>query len=351
MKKPVFTILFLLLSFFLAGQINEGLVAKYYFNDGSLNDEMGNVNGVPYNTFFTTDRFGNPEAALGFDMIMQSNVSLGDNFDDLFALPDTSFSFAFWFKTTDTSNTNVLMISKYGNVNCWEDQRELFIRINASKRVEMVYYSELGFTRYRCVEGDTEIEDTLWHHAVVNYNGALDGNDGLDRVGIYVDNVAQVTSLIAGEGELGDIPDGSAHLSLGAPLGSSGNICSIRFLDGALDDMRFYDRLLDADDVDALFNEPNPFSEISDPSESNLAIYVYPNPGPSPITFKYSLEEPSAVHLAIFSSTGRLVDQLLASQSKGMQQLTWTNEGLPPGMYFYHLTAGERSAKGKMVLK
>jgi hypothetical protein len=144
------------------------------------------------------------------------------------------------------------------------------------------------------------IEDTLWHHAVFNYDGSLDGNDGQNRVEIYLDNVKQETQL-SSTGILGDIQNGTAHLSLGVPLGSTGNICGGSYFDGVMDDIRLYNRTLSDAEVDTLYNEENPFSSIEE-MIINPTVF-YPNPAGNFITLDISMDKFDEI--AIYSLHGQ----------------------------------------------
>lgn len=349
MKYFLLTVTFYLIVGIAMGQVEQGLVAKYYFNDQSFDDEVGNIDGTPYNMLFTTDRFNNPFAAIGFMSDDQSSVSFGDNFDEIFAHADGSFSFSFWVKTGDTSINSALIISKYGNSNCGEDQREFFITINTDKRVALVYYSALEWSSYRIIEGSKQILDTLWHHVVVNYEGAIDENNGLDRINMYIDYDLQELTLSDSMGILGDIQNGTAHLSLGTALGSGGNLCGSSFYYGHFDDFRIYNRLLSVAEVDTLFNEPNPFTGNFEYALQPYKIDVFPNPFTTTTTLSYNLDKPSTATINIFNHQGQIIEKIEQEQPKGEQQVQWNAEGLPAGMYYFRIQAGDMAGGGKMV--
>jgi hypothetical protein len=79
-------------------------------------------------------------------------------------------------------------------------------------------------------------------------------------------------------------------------------------------------------------------------------IKISPNPFFSTITFKCSFAVPSEVTLSIFNSFGDLVHQVKEYQSFGEHTIIWQPEGLPPGMYFYHLNSfGNSAATGRII--
>jgi hypothetical protein len=91
-------------------------------------------------------------------------------------------------------------------------------------------------------------------------------------------------------------------------------------------------------------NEPSVISQQS-------SLNIYPNPFTNETTFSISLDEPSQVNLVLMDRMGRLVATVLDdSLAKGTHSISWNAEGLPSGIYFYHLTAGNQSSTGKLVV-
>ena len=64
----------------------------------------------------------------------------------------------------------------------------------------------------------------------------------------------------------------------------------------------------------------------------------------------YTLDKPCIVTLRIFNSQGQQVSEFILHQPNGHQKVQWNAEGLPSGMYYYRLHAGEKVGSGKMVL-
>jgi hypothetical protein len=78
---------------------------------------------------------------------------------------------------------------------------------------------------------------------------------------------------------------------------------------------------------------------------------VHPNPFSFFTTIEYELQEPVQVSLIVFNHLGKQIETLInQQQQQGKHQVTWNAEGLPPGIYFYRLQAGEQSVTGKMVV-
>lgn len=89
---------------------------------------------------------------------------------------------------------------------------------------------------------------------------------------------------------------------------------------------------------------------IDENSELSSMVKLFPNPFITSTTIKYQLDHPSEVTISIFNSFGEQVELIRQKQSQGKQQVVWNAEGLPSGIYFFTLKAGEQVASGKLVL-
>jgi hypothetical protein len=79
--------------------------------------------------------------------------------------------------------------------------------------------------------------------------------------------------------------------------------------------------------------------------------YNYPNPFNPVTTIHYSLSLAGHVTLNIYDASGQLISELVDGyRSPGEHESTFDATGLPSGLYFYRLEAGQNSASGKMVL-
>jgi photosystem II stability/assembly factor-like uncharacterized protein len=77
----------------------------------------------------------------------------------------------------------------------------------------------------------------------------------------------------------------------------------------------------------------------------------YPNPFDDQTTITFELESRSKVQLHIYSPGGQLIRTMLDQQLEaGAHQAIFEVENLPPGIYFYVLSAGSSREFGKMVL-
>jgi hypothetical protein len=326
--------------------VTDGLIAKYSFNNGNADDEQGSVNGTIHNTVLTTDRFGCLDHAYSFSSADTSFITLGDNFDEVIAQADSSFSFSFWFKLNgDTNSYRPVLLAKYGNSGCGEDQREFFLLMDTNK-VQFYYFTTLYFGDVRGINGTTIINDTNWHHLVVNYNGNIDDNDGLDRVEFYLDNNPDSTYLAYINGGLGDIQNSSAHFSIGPALSSNGNVCvgSNNFFSGKMDDILIFNRALSVAEIDLLYNDENPcLTKINTADLSNPIVRIYPNPASSYCNFE---SEIPIMSIHIINVTGSVVRSY-----SGGNILKISMKELPKGMYYMkgHLSNNEQFVKKLLI--
>ncbi|MCF7803314.1 MAG: T9SS type A sorting domain-containing protein [Candidatus Marinimicrobia bacterium] len=78
----------------------------------------------------------------------------------------------------------------------------------------------------------------------------------------------------------------------------------------------------------------------------------YPNPFNPTTQISFTLQEQSQTTLKVYNSLGQLVETLVGNQSmsQGTHNVTFNGAGLPTGVYFYELTAGDYSEMNKMVL-
>jgi len=77
----------------------------------------------------------------------------------------------------------------------------------------------------------------------------------------------------------------------------------------------------------------------------------YPNPFNPTTTIKYALPKASKVKLGMFNVLGQKVAALInARQAAGYHEVTFNANGLPSGIYYYRLEAGERIVKTRKLV-
>jgi hypothetical protein len=100
--------------------------------------------------------------------------------------------------------------------------------------------------------------------------------------------------------------------------------------------------------VSALVTGVNENTEL--PNEFHLS-QNYPNPFNPSTTISFSIPSQSYVSLKVFDALGREVSVLVSQElTAGTYSHQWTSTGLPSGVYFYRLQAGNFSESRKLVL-
>ena len=78
---------------------------------------------------------------------------------------------------------------------------------------------------------------------------------------------------------------------------------------------------------------------------------IQPNPVREECLIRFSLGKDSDVRLAVFDITGRLIKELVHKRlSPDDYQVSWNTDGLPCGVYFIHLRAGNESQIERIVI-
>ncbi|MBT4397170.1 DUF2341 domain-containing protein, partial [archaeon] len=215
------------------------------FSGNKINGTLGNLS---QNTIPSWTSSGKLFGALDFDG--EDYVSFGDSLDSTTTGEDKKFSYSVWIKPESPLST-CFIIGKVADSSCSESQRQYFLRLSSSGVLDFLWYGALDASSYRGVKGTTYITDlSKWHHVVVNYDGSIDTNDGLDRVEIYLDGVEESKELWLSSGSLLGIQDSTAHLGIGKALDPSGSACGgTNFFNGTIDEVAIWNRTLSEEEI------------------------------------------------------------------------------------------------------
>jgi hypothetical protein len=101
-----------------------------------------------------------------------------------------------------------------------------------------------------------------------------------------------------------------------------------------------------------LYKGPSDISAWDADVPTKYALFQnYPNPFNPSTTIEFALPHAGFVTLKVFNVLGKEVATLMAGEhAAGTFKATWDASGLPSGVYFYRLTAGEYFQTQKMVL-
>jgi hypothetical protein len=222
----------------LPSNLQQGLVGYWPFC-GNANDESGNGNdGVVNGATLTEDRFGNANAAYGFDGSNFITISDNDNLDLV-----SDFSISSWFNANSFPGNNFggpinliackrnstpsNIIDGFGGYGIWET--------NGAHVVSTQSFPNAGTQNYPST--DFNIQTSNWYSYTVTYN---DTTDSL----IYFLN----GQVIFQESVPLDIQNNPYDLFLGA-LGSTPTY----FFNGSLDDIGIWNRALTPEEVQELY--------------------------------------------------------------------------------------------------
>jgi hypothetical protein len=212
-------------------------IARYKF-DGNTNDETGNFNATNYGATLTTGVKGVVDTAYYFDgndYIGRTSTNLGFN-------GKAEISISLWINTSQTSgriiqkavsdgwNTFAVMLSS-GKIYC------------TPQSIELNQYPE-WITSSTVSTGE-------WKHIMFTFKkNAINSTDGK----IYVDNVEQTCAYTANRYSSNfTMYETSNSLLFGVRPYSMSD-----YLNGKLDNVRIYDRMITASEVTEIYNAEKP---------------------------------------------------------------------------------------------
>ncbi len=219
--------------------LEDGLVAWYPFNNGSLEDISGTGNdGDDFGTTsIVTNRFNQVNQALEFDG-STSKIYLGsdDSIDYLFSTDarDSSFSVSAWFNVY----TLAYQFGGYPILHIGTNSPNW--QFNLGLRDE-TYGGELYTGSHGMLPsnltGDNSVSTNVWHHAIVTYSGET------HTANLYLDG--QIIDSGVYEGGGSDCEQDSVFIGYGKAWGSH--------FSGKIDDIRIYNRVLHQGEIALLY--------------------------------------------------------------------------------------------------
>ncbi|MCB0643179.1 MAG: T9SS type A sorting domain-containing protein, partial [Phaeodactylibacter sp.] len=94
---------------------------------------------------------------------------------------------------------------------------------------------------------------------------------------------------------------------------------------------------------------------ISNTKETDILVASLentPNPFSTTTQISFNLKDNADVELRVYDALGRVVSSIQDYRTSGEQAMTYTNDGLQTGMYFYSLYAnGLLAGTGKMIVE
>jgi uncharacterized membrane protein len=242
LKRFYLNIIVLLLFVITAkAQKEKNVVAKFTFNNKSLVNEINSKPAKAIGKSFVNDRFGNAESAIFLYGGNGSYINLGT--DD--SLKPTKGTIALWFNMENATfhgagyGVNPFILTKNNNGDDFFEgysmvydyyTRRIWAGATFSEKIQLGIYSI------------DKVKLLTWNHIVMTYND--------DSLSFYLNGKRQSTIL---KNFRSVFLKGDSVM-----IGNSANKKNSRFFNGLIDDIYIYDRVLNAQEVKELYEQPNP---------------------------------------------------------------------------------------------
>ena len=304
-------------AFSATAQLNNGLVGHWTFTAGNTADISGNMHdGTIQGTVTgTTDRSGGSGCAMLFPgTASRIAVPYSTDFD---IAPSGAFTISLWYQggSVEAGDLEYLFAKRdpaMGNHNS-DYSVDLYDlnRVLGSVGDQGALWSTIV----------PPVPDPVWHHVAYIYA------NGLQQ--IWLDNV-QVADTMQ-----------QAVVS----QSGQGIIIGERF-EGAIDDIRFYDRDLSAIEVGLLFQETASCTSTGIATSAAPSITVAPNPTNGTLTlYNPSFANPRLRQIELFDATGRPVYSSTAKASTTTLHL----DEFPNGLYLLRIGTGTDAVVRRIV--
>jgi len=213
-----------------------GLVAYWSFDEGSglvAGDVSGNGHDGVLTNFpaLPTWVVGKVGEALDFDGV-DDYIDIADNTDFLI----NTFTISLWMKTSSVFQIAMLAESTTGQ----QQGYQLSLATDGRVFLDVGDGTDTWCATADCVYSTSNLNDGNWYHIVATY-GDSNGNAEM-----YVNGIRESVTTLNGN----IVHDPNDPFSIGRQAWQSG---SGNYFDGEIDEVRIYNRVLDSEEVKALF--------------------------------------------------------------------------------------------------
>jgi hypothetical protein len=237
-----------------SGSLTQGLVGYWPFC-GNANDDSGNGNhGIVNGATLTTDRFGNVNSAYDFNgtnnFIELVNSTQLDNM--------SNFSISTWYQVNNTSPQFQFLVSKDLMGDPPNGDWDFYINYNKVKFDITINANNNSGTQNSLIQPNT------WNHALITRNSS----SGL--INIYINGILENSFT----GYIGPYSN-TQKMNFGRQ-GSSNQ----HFLNGKLDDIGIWNRVLTPAEISQLYNQNQCFTNttVTDTLVINVGQLSFTNP-------------------------------------------------------------------------
>ena len=246
--------------------LEPGLVAYYPFN-GNANDSSGNgYNGVVAGATLTTDRFGVSNGAYRFNGT-SSVIRCGDILDSVFSAPVAKFSVSGWAKTNSYKTLQQDGGYMLGKNAGGPGPYQWGLGHYQGLVVASIFSDTNGLTNYMGIA--SPMTTNQWFHFVYVFDGS---QPELQRLKLYINGQSSSDSVLWHVGTIGTTTVNTLQqFTFGATHARNNPLSLANFYDGTLDDIRIYNKVLSAQEIQSLYHEGG----WPPPLESGLVAY-YP---------------------------------------------------------------------------
>jgi hypothetical protein len=299
MKNFIFTLLCTTLSLYSFAQ-----VASYSFNNGNADADLGSINGIVNGATPTTDRFGNANHAYAFDG--DDYISFGDSSD--FAMGTQNYAISVWVNYNTTGQTGVIFGKHWGgngNYNAyqiWIGDNDDFPIFGGEKILSLAYADNDSL---RNPISTLSYADSNWHHIILNHHYSTKDELYIDGILVAVDSTPYNGGELNGE---------NGFLAAGCRLNTDG---ASAYFEGLIDDIGIYDRVLTSQEIDSLYNAPNPVVSASTAVEEQRELaHIFPNPTSNLLNIQHPTQAFNRLEVISIDGRSRIYDLPLSQQQQ-----------------------------------
>ncbi len=314
------TLLYTLLTLHSYGQLSNGLKAWYPFS-GNANDMSGqNNNGTLVgNPALASDRFGFADCAYLFPGNASDYINISYSTDFNIAVAG-AFTISLWYQggSGTISDFEVLFEKNDSAISPLPTDYHLAL-FDLNKPSFGSQYSPIVMPLYA-----PPFPDPNWHHLAAIYDNK--------KWYIYEDDTLRQSDLT----QMYGIFQSTGDLSIG------------KGFQGKIDDIRFYDRVVTANEIDQLFNLPGSCqpSGINETSETRFTIY--PNPAHPDFTISCTKQFPPGAAIEVFEITGKKIN-IEVKTNLDKREINLLN--VPDGLYLVKITTPENTIVQKLQIQ